>query len=256
MLISEFKDLLIKVIGNGKEPVVVFAALWPLQRILNIPKIDLTEKVASTLTNIVLPDRSLLMPTFSNGFTDGISNLDTEPSLTGILSEYFRLHPKSQRSFCPFFSYSIQGPDTEEVIKLRPSHAWGKGSVFEWFEKKNARFIMIGTNPAHCSYLHRVEWLEKEVVSYRYEKEFSGIVRYCGKDILLKEKLFVRNLDPEVINDYQPIVEDLRNNGMTLLKAKGVSLAAMNALDMRNSYSRLLRKDPFITVKNRDDFIN
>ena len=50
---------------------------------------------------------------------------------------------------------------------------WGEGSVFEWLEKKNARWVAFNLNwERGCAFAHRSEELCK--VPYRFYKTFYG----------------------------------------------------------------------------------
>jgi len=255
MKAERLRETLEVLIGSDARPVVTYAALWPFMRAMEeIPVNDIPQTILNLLINVVGSNRSLLMPTFASGYKNGICNLDKEPSTTGLLSELFRKHPQTRRSLSAFFSFNILGPETPGVVSLQPKNAWGDGSMYEWMEKNNVHFLMLGTHPTSCSYLHRMEWLNRDIINYRYDKRFEGILLREGTEYPVQETLYVRSLNPPVINDYTVIYNDLKKGGMSVVMLDGVYIAHMRAEDMKNVYMKLLKKDPFLTVQNRCEF--
>ena len=254
MKIEEFRQTVEKLIDHDNNPVVIYAALWPFMKALGSDNKDVPQNLLNLLIEIVGPKRSLLMPTFASGYKNGICNLDEEPSTTGLLSELFRKLPQTRRSLSAFFSYNILGPQAPEFVSLSPQYAWGESSAYEWMELKNVHFLMLGTHPTHCSYLHRVEWLNRDIITYRYDKKFDGILIREGIEIPTQETLYVRSLNPNVVNDFTVIYDDLRRGGMKVAMLEGIHMAHMRAEDMKEIYTKLLQKDPFLTVQNRAEF--
>lgn len=238
---------------KGCAPVVVFSSLWPFLRNVAYDKRKLPDVFIEMLLSLA-GNQDLIMPTFANGYQGGVCNLDEEPSKTGLLSEVFRAGYGSRRSLSAFFSYSIAGPSTDEFVNLKPRYAWGDGSPYHWMEERNVIFLMIGVSPVHCSYSHRVEWLLRDKINYRYNKTFEGTLVREGEEIPMSETLYVRDLNPPVVNDYQPLYELFLNGGMNVIEIEGVQLAAMRAKAMRDAYFRALSDDPFLTVKNRSAY--
>jgi len=255
MSISHFQDFMTRILPEGEEPVVIFSSVWPLLKMLpDDPQRNLN-KILNVLLSLCLPKRSLLMPSFPRGYNQqGVCNLDHDPSTTGILSEAFRLYPGVRRSVSAFFPYCILGPHQEEVVALKPMDAWGDGSLYEWMENKNALFLMLGSHPTHCSYLHRMEWLAKDFLSYRYERKKMGKVIWEGQEMHLEENLYVRSLNPPVVNDFTVLQPCLIQGGMKLDFFENIPVATMYAQDMKKVFERILRQDPLVVVKNRSDY--
>ena len=247
-------DALEVLVGADDRPIVVYAALWPLARALRRPGPDLTTDLLIRLRELAGSHRTLMMPTFTGGFREGFCNLDREPSRTGQLSDAFRTSSGVVRTISAFFSFAVSGPDRDELLALRPKHAWGDGSVVDWMERRNVRFIMLGTHPTHCSYLHRMEWLLHDRIPYRHVKKFAGVVRHQGQDIAIEEQLFVRSLEPNAVNDFTILKAPLLQAGMRQILVEGASVAAMDAIPMRDSVLALMRADPFAVLRNQQDF--
>jgi aminoglycoside 3-N-acetyltransferase len=198
--------------------------------------------------------RSILMPSFTRGFVDGVCNLDIENSSTGVLSECFRKRPGVRRTLSAFFPFTVKGPVIDEVINLKPEYAWGEGSIYEWMEKRDVCFLMFGTHPTHCSYLHRLEWLARDAINYRFDKVFRGQLIREGVVMDFVETLYVRKLDPPVVNDFAVLLPFLVSMGMKLEKPRGLSISSYHAKELLAQVLPVIRRDPFFTVKNKKDY--
>lgn len=257
-----FDDKLEKTIKEfikfSSSPVVIYSALWPFFKIFNKPLSEIADILLKKIINLIPENRGLLMPSFATGYKNGICNLDSEPSINGFLSEQFRTTHNVKRTLSAFFSFSFLSDNTNitnTLLGLKPEFAWGDGSIYEWMENTNVHFIMLGTHPTSCSYLHRMEWLINSKINYRYNKSFNGMITKDGKDIAIKENLFVRSLNPEAINDFTIIQNELMQNGMSVSKIDGIPISHMRALDMKNVTMRILAKDAFVFLKNKNDFM-
>ncbi len=252
--LDDIVDLCATLLGDGEDgrPVVVYAAMWPLARLLGTRDRALSDRFCARLETVVGENRSLFMPTFVRGHTDGLCDLETVPSYTGHLSEAFRQRPGVRRTVSAFFPFAVRGPDTDAVVALRPRQAWGAGSLYEWFEQTNARFLMLGTHPTHCSFLHLIE--QRVGVPYRYEKSFSTTVRHENQEFELAENLYVRTLEPLALNDFTVLQSALRAGGMRIHSIDGLPVAEMGAVAMRDAFLPMLQADPLCVVQNRTEF--
>jgi hypothetical protein len=194
------------------------------------------------------------MPTFTQGFVNGICNLDISPSTTGTISEAFRKRPNVKRTLSAFFSYAFIGPGSEELVDLIPLHAWGEHSIYEWMEKKNVIFLLFGTHPTHCSYIHRFEWLCRENISFRFNKTFHGTLIRNSQEINWNETLFVRNLNPPVINDFTGLENILSKTCMKQIIINGIPISSYTSQQLLTYVLPIIQNDPFSIVKNRADY--
>ncbi|NKB48443.1 MAG: hypothetical protein GKS02_03650 [Alphaproteobacteria bacterium] len=250
--LDDIIEVCAELIGDDRRPVVVYAAMWPLARLLGSRDRTLPDQLCERLEALVGDHRSLLMPTFVPGYRDGLCDLDTTPSTTGQLSEAFRLRPGVRQTVSAFFPFAVRGPDSDAVITLRPQQAWGAGSLYEWFEQADVRFLMLGTHATHCSYLHRMEFLVG--VPYRFNKSFTGAVRRQGEEFELTEELYVRTLDPLALNDFTVLGDALCAGGMQSRLIDGFPISEMGAVAMRDAFLPILQADPLCVVQNQDDF--
>jgi aminoglycoside N3'-acetyltransferase len=245
-----FEDLLLP----DERPVMVYSAIWPLARLLELKGPALGSAILDALREAVGDQRLLLMPTFTHGYKDGMLDLNTAPSLNGVLTEAFRQAPGVRRTVSAFFSFAVAGPGDTALVDLRPQNAWGEGSIFAWCEEQDCSFLMLGVLPTVCSYLHRMEWLMRYRIPYRYDKAFAGTVRHEGVLLPLTETLFVRSLAPPAINDFTVLTPSLLQAGMRRTVVNGVSFAAMETNAMRDCTLRLMSQDPLCVLRNRTDF--
>lgn len=249
--LDEVGESIRAVIGNDDRPLVVYAAAWPFLRELRRQDPAAVDELLEVLLEAA-GHRTVLMPTFARGYVDGVCNLDDEPSLTGVLTERFRTRPGVRRTLSAFFPFSVLGDATGEVIELQPGHAWGEGSLYEWMERRDVCFLKLGTHPTHSSYLHRLEWLARDVVRYRFDKTFTGTIVRDGVSRPITETLFVRQLDPPVINDFTGLVPILQAAGMQEQSPRGVSIVSYRPQPVIERVLPLLRQDPYLVLKNRE----
>ncbi|OGI17027.1 MAG: hypothetical protein A2255_10785 [Candidatus Melainabacteria bacterium RIFOXYA2_FULL_32_9] len=253
-MLLNIEKALKNLLGNDSRPIVIYSAIWPFARIVKLPEKELCKAILDILVNVTGPDRTLFMPTFTNGFKDGICDLDKELSLTGTLSEEFRKLKHVRRTICPFFSFAALGPDTSKVVNLRPIDAWGEDSLYEWLHNNDAHIVTLGLHPTHCSFTHRAEWLTKDKITYRYIKEFDGNIIHEGQKIPVKERLFVRQLNPSPINDFTWLLDKYKQSGMQQIIIEGISISEMSAKAKINTILEVLEIDSLALIKNRNEF--
>jgi aminoglycoside 3-N-acetyltransferase len=252
-VLKELDFVLRDLLGADTRPVVIFSAAWPFFRAMGRADAAVVQELLDVVIGAV-GSRCIMMPAFSGGYRSGVCDLDNTPGTTGVISEAFRKRPGSVRTLSAFFSFSVQGPASRDVANLMPNDAWGDGSVYHWMEQNNVRFVLLGTDPTHCSYLHRIEWLLREAISYRYVKTFEGVLRRSGHDHPCRERLFVRSLSPEAINDFSVLKDILRSAGMLRKSVQNIPISSYDAQQVLNSVLPAMKKDPLIALVNKADF--
>jgi aminoglycoside N3'-acetyltransferase len=252
--VDDLRAIVAHLLGDDKRPILVSSALWPLTRALKRPAVDVVDPVIEMLIDAAGPHRTLIMPTLTKGFSNGFCDLDTEPSITGNLTEAFRRRPGVRRTASVFSSYSAIGPERDEFVELKIDQVWGEGSHLAWLEARNAHFLMLATHATHCVYLHRIEWLFRDRLPYRYEKVFTGKMRHEGREREVRERFFVRSLQPEVHQDFTKLLPRLLKGGMHLVTPHGISIAHMDADAMRAAICPAFEGDPLVAVSNPQDF--
>lgn len=247
---SDFSSLIKNLIPQDK-PLVVYSAIWPLLRVFDYPPKELAHFIIDTLLS---HNSNIIMPSFIRGFINGLADLNIEKSVTGYISEIFRSEYETTRTVSAFFPFNVIGEYKEELGTLRPKNAWGSHSLYHWLELNDAYALMLGTEPTHCSYLHRVEWLNRDLICYRHIKEFKGTILYREKKESLTERLYVRCRNPVLINDFTVLTQPFIKHGMSFCLFEGIQVSCMSIREMRHIYEPLLRADPLFTVKNKEDY--
>jgi aminoglycoside N3'-acetyltransferase len=249
--LEHLKSSLNQVVTPDDRPVVVSAAMWPLLKAMGRKDAEAVEEVLDLLINMY-GERGLLMPCFAAGFDErGRCDLDTATGSTGVLSESMRRRTGVVRTLSAWFSYLALGPCSQEVVELLPVEAWGEGSVYAWMEARDVCFLMLGTHPTHCSYLHRLEWLARDVLTYRFNKSFNGVLVRNGVSREIQETLFVRQLQPvEAINDFTKLMPYLDAAGMRQATVEGVSIVAYEACALRDAVLPAMRADTDLVLRN------
>ena len=161
--------------------------------ISDLSKLILKNKLSSedlslflkSFINIFLKNgKSIIFPSFINPtLNKGVINLDVLKSDSGILSEIFRKFPGVKRTISPFFSYSIIGKNQNNFIKIFPKYEWSENSHLGWMEENNISCIVLGTFPEKNPLVHRMEFINKEIIKFREIKKFKNKIIYEGKEL-------------------------------------------------------------------------
>ena len=254
MIIEDILIELEKIVGDKQKSIVFYSALWPLLRLSKIPAQELVAELCDRIMTR-FSGRNLLMPTFTSGFNqDGICDLDVLPSQTGALSEHFRGCSGVQRTRSAFFSFAVHGPDSQTIVSLNPEDAWGFGSLYEWLYNNNAAIVTLGLHPTHCSYTHYGEWLNREQIPYRFNKTFSGTLICRQVSTLETETLFVRQRDPDPINDFTYLLPQYITSGMLISKPHQYPISCINAQSKIRVVSAEIHQNPLALISNKEQF--
>ena len=192
LFVSDLFNSIRKIDIDKKSPVVIYSSFLPIFKALNFVDKEIIDQFLDFLIDHY-GDRGILMPSFTNGYDkNNICNLDNEKSNSGVLSNSFRKKNKVIRTLSAYFSYLYLGPVKEEILSLSPEYVWGRNSVLEWIQNNNATLIMVGLNPTQNSFPHRLEWLNRESITYRENIVKEGTV--------IKITFYLKNYLQEKIN--------------------------------------------------------
>jgi aminoglycoside N3'-acetyltransferase len=247
--LDDFAKLFVDLAGESR-PIVVYSGLWTMARAWRVPLQDLVDGLMARIADVAGESRTLLMPTFTKGYVSGYLDLDNAAGTTGVLAERMRTMPGTGRTASAFFSFAVRGPDRDALCALRPEHAWGGDSVYAWMEERDAVCITVGVAPQIISAIHRVEWLCRDAIDYRFPKRFAGEVQLQGRRQPLEEQLFVRRLDPPVVNDFDAALAPLTQAGLRSTEIDGVTFAAVSTRTIVDTLVPLVRRRPdFLLAK-------
>ena len=141
----------------------------------------------NALIEYLKKDGTIIVPTFT--YTLGknkIYNYKKTKSKVGQFSEDFRKHFSETRSLDPIFSVSAYGKKKDEISKLKYKNSFGRGSIFNFIYKKNAKIICLGCELEVVTFLHYIEQVLK--VPYRGFKKFNSLCLNDDK-IIRKESI-------------------------------------------------------------------
>lgn len=211
---SSFK----KIIKPSDNTIVLYSGIWSFINKISFRK-NISKKILDIIEEIVTPNRTLIIPSFSAETFLKNNKFDIKNSFdknNGIIPQEALKRNYYYRTPQPLHSYLIFGKKINEVKNLELKTSWGKTSLLGWMSKQNSRICVLGIPwNKGCSYLHRFE--EKYKVPWRYFKKFNGK--------MYKNKKFIKNCyekkysSPSKIilkYDFKPLVEVMRRKKIFL----------------------------------------
>jgi len=239
-------------LSSGYDSVVVYSSTLQLARANNANADEIAKLFVDKLIRAI-PGKTILMPTFSSGYdSKNLLSLDTSKSTTGLITEYFRTHPSTQRTISAFFSFGVQGYQSDDLLRLQPSEAWGKNSLYEWIHINNSLILTVGLNPTHCSFTHYAEFLNQDIINYRMKKTVSGKVLLRGTIRELEETLLVRHTKPPAKNDFTWLAPHYESAGQRIKLAGEVLVSGISAQDKMAVVLPFVKKNPYALVKKEE----
>ena len=133
---------------------------------------------------------SVVIPTYNYMFPRSrLFNYLNSKSVVGNLSNFFLKKFPNRRTTNPIFSHILIGKSLDFLLKIIDYEILGAKSIFSFFEKKNYKIFCFCCSPSDITFLHYLE--KKNNVKYRFDKTFSGKVRYKSETMKIKIKYFV-----------------------------------------------------------------
>lgn len=205
------------------------------------------------LQQLVGEKGTLLFPTYNWGFCRGVAwDYYKTKCETGSLGTVALKRKDFKRTQHPIYSYSVWGKDQEFLCNKTNISSFGADSVFAYLAEKHAKNLIIDVNFTHClTFVHYVEQ-NSGLVTYRYEKNFTALYRDSqGVESTRTYSMFVRDLDLDVVNDFDPMEKQLLERGIakrihiddvpiTLLDMHGAIASIFE--DIKNNRSRKICK--------------
>lgn len=186
-----------------------------------------------SLLDIILPNGTILFPTFNFDFNKGLTyDYYRTPSKMGSLTEFARLSNLDSRTLNPVYSFSVFGKMQNEFKSLNNISWYSNNSPFNLIKEQNFKiFILDLQDNDSMTFLHYCE--ECFQVDYRNYKFFTS--DYIGPDKKKKirtYKGFVRKFHEGVITYCNPAGKKLWD----LKKYKGD--LPFKGTGMRNIYAK------------------
>lgn len=246
------KQLWGKIIPKGCDLAVIHSSLLHL----SLPTKGLEEVFVDSIQTLAAKGITLAFPAFTYSFCNGKPfHYKKSRSETGLLADWILKSSGARRTPNPIFSFTVLGPKSEAIISCKNTTTFGADSIFDYFEQANAAFIMLGCGWRNCTQFHKYE--EQAKVPYRYFKVFSGQADFGNGMKETQCKMFVRNLDIGVKNDFSTAENALRkkNKILSIDFCKG-TVEAVRASDLASVCHQLLEHDPFTWVKDKENILN
>lgn len=193
-----------KILGKKPSFVVFHSSLANLGYDYNINK----NEIYNCFKNLINDGWSFAFPSFTFSFCKNkyFSPIKSK-SETGILADLIleNFH-NAYRSICPIYSFVIIGD--KKKFKKYSKTTFGVNSIFEYFEKINAKILMAGVDWNYCTQFHRYEELSE--VPYRYYKNFKGKLQIDTKIENIEKQMYVRKKKFEHTNDFSELINALK----------------------------------------------
>lgn len=200
-----------------------------------------------------LADRGITVaiPAFTLGFGRGETyDPRRSPSEMGVLGDWMRELAGAVRTPHPIYSYVVLGPLAEEIAACANTTTFGDDSTFAYFERADARYVMLGCGFDYCSQFHRYE--EEARVPYRYFKTLAGTADYGPGPRPAEVRMFVRDIDIGAENDWSDIVATLHEARVVKrVPLWGGMVEAASCSDIAIHSRRLLAADPLAMAHDR-----
>jgi hypothetical protein len=201
----------------------------------------------------IFKKKTILFPAFSNDLVN-FKKYDIKKSsiYTGTIPKlvlkrnYYRTH-----SF--LHSFLAKGPYVRELKKLKQETTWGKGSVFEWLEKKNAIWVALNLDwERGCAFAHRSEELHQ--VGYRYFKIYEGKLYKNGTYVKKVSEKKYSNYPTKIIKDYSKSFSKLKKKHSKLFFINQSLYANVaKTKNITDDYGSNFKNDKFFGIKNKTE---
>jgi aminoglycoside N3'-acetyltransferase len=238
----------------GSGPVVVHGGLWTFAHTLGLPVREIPDRLICAMLDAIGPGRTLAMPSYTFSFVRSrVFDREKTPGETGALGEALRRRAGTARTLRAIYSHVIAGPSAAEFGDAPPQNAWGTGSDGEKFLALDAVYVTLGL-PWHktCSLFHMPEVTER--VPYRYFKRFRGkAILTDNSERPIEETLFVRSLDVPSDTDFAPATARFEKLAELHRSDAAFPMQALPARTIVKVSEEMIRNDPFVFVRNRDE---
>jgi FkbH-like protein len=196
-------------------------------------------------------DVTFFLPTFSPQCCQtGMFSVKNTTCSTGVLPEYFRKIEGVVRGRHPIDSYAAYGPDKKEVLAFWGDPLHGKGSACQSFKANNALLVAFGCDVADITFLHHEEFMAN--VPYRFLKQFKGSYD-DGSPYSFKS--LVRKVHLEAEDTFIPVQYHLDKDELIHKSSiVGAQVQTIDAATVSAYMIDLLKKDPFICLKDKDRY--
>ncbi|KZM49936.1 AAC(3) family N-acetyltransferase [Labrenzia sp. OB1] len=208
---------------------------------------ELCGRTVDALFDVIGPEGTLVVPTFSYSFGSDKPERRFEPAVTpsacGSLSEYVRKLPQACRSVEPMFSVAAVGSMKKQLTEDVSKDCFGRGSFWERFLDVGGKVCNINFD-AGSTFIHYVE--RQLNVPYRQDRGMLGEI-WNGVSWQPSEVIFFcRDMkDTGAVAKFELFNKLAREAGIVAIQPVGRgSVVVITARDKQQFMSRQIRKTP------------
>lgn len=252
---NDLKKLLLKIYKLNDEVIVFQTDVLNTSLFYKKNPIYVANKIISLIEKI-FNNKTILFPAFSNDLVNKKKYDIVKSSINTGLIPKLLLKKNYYRTFSPLHSFLVKGSKIDEIKKLKQITTWGKGSVFEWLEIENARWVAFNLNwEKGCAFAHRSEEICK--VPYRFYKTFYGKLYKNGKFIKkIAEKKYSNYKRIKLVKDNISAYKVLeQKKSITFFINKGLFAKSALTQDITKYNSLFLKKNIFGRIANKKEVI-
>ena len=247
---NDVNKILKKILNLNNKIFVFQTDIFRTSIYYKLDPIIVAKKIINRIEKI-FKNKTILFPAFSNDIVKK-KKYDVKKSsiYTGTIPKII-LKKNYHRTPSLLHSFLVKGPLIKEINKLKQETTWGKGSVFEWLEKKNAIWVALNLDwERGCALAHRAEEIQK--VGFRYFKTYKGKLFKNGKFIKIVSEKKYSNYPTKIVNDYSKCFNKLKKKHTKFFSInKGLYANVANARDIINDYGSNFKNNKFFGVKNK-----
>lgn len=188
-------------------------------------KHELLSYLCKILLECIGENGTLIMPAFTYSFCrKEVFDVRNTPSTVGILTEYFRQLPDTDRTVHPIFSFAVYGKRKKEFLDIGLDAFDDKNSVYGKMLQSNDKILLLGA-PRGYTFYYLAE--QSVGVSHRFYKHFTGEIIDGDKRYCMTVPYYVRHLDMVSAED-----EDKVNEYLTKQKIQTVEALCNGSISM------------------------
>lgn len=223
--------------------IVPHVKLKQLKGLLNSEYRLAAESLLKSLYELYQP-KTVLVPSFTYTFTkSGIFHQLFSRSEVGRFSEEVRNTYLQSRTPNPIFSFVDTGKYLQ-FDEIDHKTAFGKDSIFDFLDQEDCVILNIDLEKIVQTQIHYVE--KKNLVHYRYDKRFEGVIYYNEKKW---EKInylyYVRDLSVDPRMNYEKREQYLIDYGVLNLKySNGIKISWTTAKMLDRAITEAIAQDP------------
>jgi aminoglycoside 3-N-acetyltransferase len=213
---------------------------------------ELLHELWSTLNELSVP--TVCVPVFTFSFpNEEIFDVQKSPSRMGSLTEYIRNLPSATRSKDPLMSVALVGANKDLVTDIGNESCGANRTFNRLSMREGVKFAFLGVRAGDCfTYMHHLEWQAK--VPYRYDRQFSGIIRDNNMERKVTFTLNVRYNNVHTSDGSYKFEEYLLNNGIMKQERFGDgTVSCVSEKDARPVYLNILKNNPNFFITNPFD---